>query len=71
MNLHDIYETEGAPGLARLAAATGANPQYLYQCATGRKEPSPRLARELIKADSRITLNALYLRGRVSQGEAA
>lgn len=62
MNLRDIYETEGASGLARLAAATGANPQYLYQCATGRKEPSPRLARALIKADRRITLDALYLR---------
>lgn len=62
MNLSDIYRNEGFAALKRLAAATGADPQYLRQCATNwrGKRPSPALAQRLIAVDPRITLDALY-----------
>ena len=60
MNLLDVYEAEGRQGLVRLAKKAGTSAKYLYHCATGRREPSPRMARRLVAADSRLTLEALY-----------
>lgn len=60
MNLQTLYETEGSAALNRLAEATGANRKYLYQCATGRKVPSPKLACALVAADARLTLDDIY-----------
>jgi hypothetical protein len=62
MNLSDIYDQEGIDGLRRLAKATGADAQYLRQCATHwrKKRPSPELAAKLIAADSRLTWEDLY-----------
>lgn len=62
MNLHDIYQEGGFAALRRLAEAAGTDPQYLRQCATGwrGKQPSPKLARRLIAAEPRLTLDALY-----------
>lgn len=62
MNLHDIYQEGGFAALRRLAEATGSDPQYLWQCATRwrGKQPSLRLARALIAADPRLTLDAIY-----------
>jgi hypothetical protein len=63
MNLHDIYKNEGFAGMKRLAEATGADAQYLRQCATGwrGKRPSPELAAKLITADPRLDFQALLL----------
>ena len=55
MNLHDIYSSEGPQGLARLAKQVGTASKYLYQCATGRKSPGPKLVHKLVSADSRLT----------------
>ena len=62
MNLQEIYEMEGRAGLQRLAEATGAHPQYLWQCATRwrGKRPSPGLALRLVEADQRLTLEDIY-----------
>jgi hypothetical protein len=63
MNLSDIYKTEGFAGLKRLAEMTGADPQYLRQCATGwrNKRPSPELADQLTLADPRLDFRSLLL----------
>ena len=62
MNLKDIYESEGRPGLDRLAKKAGTDTQYLWQLATEwrGKTPSPRLAKRLIEADPRLTYADLY-----------
>lgn len=60
MNLRDVYKAEGRQGLIRLADKAGTDPKYLYHCATGRREPSPNMARRLVAADSRLTLEAIY-----------
>lgn len=62
MNLSNIYAEGGIESLKGLAQKTGANVQYLRQCATNwnGKRPSPELAAKLIQADSRITWEALY-----------
>ena len=62
MNLSDIYEEEGIEALKKLAKETGADLQYLRQCATNwkNKRPSPDLAAKLIQADPRITWDDLY-----------
>lgn len=60
MNLQIYYETYGAKGLKRLAESVGANSKYLYQCATGRKTPSPKLAIAIVRFDSRFTLDGIY-----------
>ena len=63
MNLSDIYKNEGIAGLRRLSDATGANLQYLRQCATGwrGKRPSPELAMRLVESDSRLNFKSLLL----------
>ena len=63
MNLQDIYQQEGPEGLDKLAAAAACNPKYLYQCATGRRCPSPAMARKLIAADSRLSFDDMYRQG--------
>ncbi len=67
MNLFDIYQEGGRKALNRLAEAVGSDGAYLWQCATrwsskgGKpKEPSAVLARKLIKADPRLTMDDLY-----------
>lgn len=60
MNLSDIHRLDGPAGLRRLADATGTIEKYLYQCATGRKTPSPALAKALVAADPRLTLDDIY-----------
>lgn len=57
--LHSLYLSEGPAVFDRLHEATGANRKYLYQIATGRRRPSAELARELAKADPRLTLESL------------
>jgi len=60
MDLQTLYQTDGPEGLKRLQMAVGANYKYLYQCATGRKTPSPKLAVALVNVDSRLTLEDIY-----------
>jgi len=55
MNLLDIYQADGIKGLQRLAEAVGKNQKYLYQCATGRRQPSAALVVRMCKADRRLT----------------
>lgn len=58
-NLSDIYKKEGASVLGVLHKKTGANKKYLYQIAVGLRKPSPALARKLVSADKRLTLEGL------------
>lgn len=58
-SLCTLYQTEGAEYLARLHAMTGVSRKYLYHMATGRRRPSPEMARVLMQADSRLTLDGL------------
>ena len=55
-----IYETEGAAWLNQLAEAAGINRKYLYQCVTGRRQPSPEYARRMIAADPRLSMDGIY-----------
>lgn len=64
MNLADIHRTEGAAGLDRLAKRAGVSPKFLYQCATGRRFPSPKLGFRLVAADPRLDFESLYDRAR-------
>jgi hypothetical protein len=48
---------------ADLAAKVGCNPKYLYQCASGRRRASPDLARALVAADPRLTLEGVLFPG--------
>jgi hypothetical protein len=59
MNLKDIYQIEGPSGLRLLAAAASTDQKYLYQCATGRKLPGPKLVNKLVDADRRLTREEL------------
>ena len=56
MKLSDLTPTERR----ELATKAGTDPVYLWQCATGRRTPSPRLAAKLIKADGRLSLDSIY-----------
>ncbi|WP_417070792.1 hypothetical protein [Niveibacterium terrae] len=56
MKLSDLTPTERR----ELATKAGTNPVYLWQCATGRRTPSPRLAKKLIDADGRLSLESIY-----------
>lgn len=60
MNLHDLYLKQGPAYLKWLGAATGRNPKYLYQIATGRRTPSAQVAKELIAADKRLSMKDLF-----------
>lgn len=60
MNLADLYRTDGMAALTRLAQRVGANPKYLYQCATGRRRPSPELAFRLVRTEPRLVFEELY-----------
>ena len=55
MNLSDL----SPPERKALAAKVGTNPLYLWQCATGRRSPSPAMARRLVESDARLTLHEL------------
>lgn len=57
--LFDIYKREGPSVLSVLHEKTGANKKYLYQIAVGIRRPSPGLARKLVNADKRLTLEGL------------
>lgn len=57
--LFDIYKREGPSVLSALHEKTGANKKYLYQIAVGIRRPSPALARKLVVADGRLTLEGL------------
>jgi hypothetical protein len=61
MNLHDLYQSGGVAALRKLADDADSDAQYLYQLATQwrGKRPSPNLARRLIEADDRLTLEEL------------
>lgn len=55
-----------------LAEKVKANPLYLWQCATGRRTPSPKLAKAIVEADARFTLDEIYSPSPTSQpAEAA
>lgn len=60
MNIADLYKSDGFAGLTRLARKVGASPKYLYQCATGRRMPSPALAWKLVEAEPRLSFEELY-----------
>ena len=57
--LNDLYVKEGDALLDRLHAKLGGNRKYLYQLATNRRRPSPDLARAMVQADPRLTLEEL------------
>lgn len=59
MDIKDIYQLEGPNGLRTLANAASTDPKYLYQCATGRKAPGPKLVNKLVCADRRLTREEL------------
>lgn len=69
MSPSTLYEQEGASWLSRLHEATGINRQYLYQCATGRRRPSPEYAKRMVSADLRLTLDGIYADEKVDAGE--
>ena len=60
MNLSDIYAEERFHGLSVLAEKVGANAKFLYQCATGRRRPSPEMGWRLVDADPRLKFEDLY-----------
>ena len=60
MTLTELYRIDGPIGLRKLALACGVGEKYLYQCATGRRVLSPELAKGLVSADARLTLDELY-----------
>lgn len=56
MRLNDL-----SPAQRRdLAEKIGTNPLYIWQCATGRRTLSPRLAKLIVQADARFTLDEIY-----------
>lgn len=71
MSPSTLYEQEGARWLTRLHEATGINRKYLYQCATGRRQPSPDYAKKMVAADPRLTLDGIYAITEVGAGETA
>ncbi len=60
MNLAKLYQQEGAALLTALHVATGLSRKYIYQCATGRRSPSPAVAMRMIEADSRLIFEEMY-----------
>lgn len=42
-----------------LAEAVDTSEQYLYQCATGRRQPGIKMCQRLVAADPRLTLQEL------------
>lgn len=62
MDLSNLTTTERAA----LAERVGCSKKYLYQCATGwkGKRPSPDLAKALVEADPRLTLEELLFSNR-------
>lgn len=75
MNLLDLYQEGGLDALRDLAGKAHTDAQYLRQCATRwrGKRPSPELAKRLITADARLTLDDLYadIPGGTDQEQAA
>lgn len=63
MTFADIYQREGKDYLMRMAAATGASPDYLRQIAYRwrGKRPSPELAQAMVDADPRLDFRQLLL----------
>lgn len=43
-----------------LADRAGTNPVYLYQCGAGLRQPSPDLAKRLMRAEPRLTWESIY-----------
>lgn len=43
-----------------LAEKAGTNQMYLYQCGAGIRQPSPELAKRLMRADPRLTWESFY-----------
>lgn len=63
MDLSDLSPRERAD----LAAKVGCSHKYLYQCATGRRRASPDLARTIVEADPRLTLEGVLFPGAPKQ----
>ena len=59
MDLKTLYQQEKRPGLRKLAQQVGTAPDYLYQLATGRGAPGPKMVRKLVEADPRLTRSEL------------
>lgn len=55
MKLSDLSPQERA----ELAKKVKKNEVYIYQCSTGFRNPSAKLARNLVAADPRLTLEEL------------
>lgn len=59
MDLKTLYRQEGRQGLRRLAELVHTPHDYLYQLATGRGSPGPKMVRKLVEADPRLTRSEL------------
>jgi len=60
MDLAKLYSQEGAALLTSLHVATGLSRKYIYQCATGRRSPSPAVAMRMVEADPRLVFEEMY-----------
>jgi len=67
MNLSHLSSSERTA----LAVRLGRSPKYFYQCAKGIRRVSPELAREIVLADPRMTLEELLFQAPESPKEAA
>lgn len=54
-----------------LAEKIGTNPLYIWQCATGRRTLSPRLAKLIVQTDARFTLDEIYAGAATAPPQAA
>lgn len=59
MDLNTLYRQEGRQGLRRLADLVHTPHDYLYQLATGRGSPGPKMVSKLVAADKRLTRSEL------------
>ena len=59
MNLKEFYKIAKRPERERLAKLCGTSLQYLDLIKRGVRDPGPELARKLVMAEPRLTLQAL------------
>lgn len=57
--LRHLVECEGRGVLDQMHVRTGINRKYLYQLATNRRRPSADMAKRLVEADPRLTIEEL------------
>lgn len=59
MKLSELFQPMTPAEREAFADAAGIAPAYLWQLATGRRSPSPKLARRLVECEPRLTLAEL------------